>query len=204
MANAVVKTALAVLALAAPTATAFAADTGLLSDLTATGTAIAQATRGVPALFVSLAVIAAIPPLLLLGALVRFALSGSREQATAPAPQATEITPMPVGAAYLVGQTSRAPVRVSIGHTALRIGREPDCDVRIAHGTVHGYHALIERAGADGITITDLSAPDGNGVYVNGRRVRQARLVPGDMVALGAAVLRFTAEPLAGAAPLRH
>jgi len=72
-----------------------------------------------------------------------------------------------------------------------RIGREEDNDIRLKHPTVHRYHALIRRNYEEGYEISDLSDSAGNGVIVNGRRVTNSPLADGDLIALGAARLRF-------------
>ena len=158
--------------------------------------AFAQA-RQIPALFLSLAVLAAIPPLMLAGSLARLMRRRPPASEACKEEDAADVAPLPVGEAVLVlPARKQGTVKVAIGHCAMRIGREGDNDLRLNHGTVHGYHALIEREFADGITITDLSGPGGNGVYINGRRIQHAALRSGDTVALGAAVMRFIAEPL--------
>jgi pSer/pThr/pTyr-binding forkhead associated (FHA) protein len=69
-----------------------------------------------------------------------------------------------------------------------RIGRRATADIVIDDNSVSRRHALVlERAGAP-VIADDRSL---NGVYVNGRRVREARLHHGDEVQIGARVMRF-------------
>jgi pSer/pThr/pTyr-binding forkhead associated (FHA) protein len=69
-----------------------------------------------------------------------------------------------------------------------RIGRRATADIVIDDTTVSRRHALVlERSGAP-VIADDRSL---NGVYVNGRRVREARLHHGDEVQIGARVMRF-------------
>lgn len=77
------------------------------------------------------------------------------------------------------------------GALMVRIGREEDNDVRLKDPTVHRYHAVISRSADSGFIISDLSSADGNGVIVNGARVRRQRLNDGDTITLGTAKLTF-------------
>ena len=78
-----------------------------------------------------------------------------------------------------------------IGHGLVRIGREEDNDVQLAHGTVHRYHAVIERTPEAEFVITDISGGGGNGVRVDGQRVERARLRGGELIEIGRAQMRF-------------
>jgi pSer/pThr/pTyr-binding forkhead associated (FHA) protein len=69
-----------------------------------------------------------------------------------------------------------------------RIGRRATADIVIDDNSVSRRHALfLDRAGAP-VIADDRSL---NGVYVNGRRVREARLHHGDEVQIGARIMRF-------------
>ena len=78
-----------------------------------------------------------------------------------------------------------------IGHGLVRIGREEDNDVQLAHRTVHRYHAIIERTPEAEFVITDVSGGGGNGVRVDGQRVERARLRGGELIEIGRAQMRF-------------
>jgi chromosome segregation ATPase len=69
------------------------------------------------------------------------------------------------------------------------IGRAPDNDLCIANSSVSRHHALVVSC-SRGTFIEDQKSV--NGVLVNGRRVRQARLVEGDVVSVGEIQYRFT------------
>lgn len=73
----------------------------------------------------------------------------------------------------------------------VRIGREDDNEIQIRDGTVHRYHAAIERSQDSGISITDLSSAEGNGVTVNGVKRAFASLTDGDRIGLGAIIMKF-------------
>jgi hypothetical protein len=63
-----------------------------------------------------------------------------------------------------------------------RVGRDPDSDVPIDHPTVSTSHCELELSGA-GVLLRDCDST--NGTFVNGDRVREARLLPGQTVHLG-------------------
>jgi hypothetical protein len=71
------------------------------------------------------------------------------------------------------------------------IGRSKDCDVQLADPNASRRHAELRNEGGYWI-VTDLGST--NGVKVNGRRVEEAVLQPGDELALGLARLRFELE----------
>ncbi|WP_072370622.1 FHA domain-containing protein [Hyphomicrobium sp. NDB2Meth4] len=83
-----------------------------------------------------------------------------------------------------------------IGRTMLRVGREADNDICLQEKTVHRYHAVIRRTSDGEVIVTDLSGPEGNGVLVNGARVGEGRLKPGDVIAIGEVKLNFDARPI--------
>ena len=69
-----------------------------------------------------------------------------------------------------------------------RIGRRATADIVLDDSSVSRRHALVlEREGAP-VIADDRSL---NGVYVNGRRVREAQLHHGDEVQIGARMMRF-------------
>jgi hypothetical protein len=71
----------------------------------------------------------------------------------------------------------------------LLIGRSHGCDIVIRDPTVSRCHADLRRDGEHWI-LRDLKST--NGVAVNGQMVPEARLVPGDQIALGRARLEWT------------
>jgi len=62
------------------------------------------------------------------------------------------------------------------------IGRREDCDLRIPVGDVSRKHCRLVRTD-DGIRIEDLGSS--NGTYVNGQRIQESELNPGDAVGIG-------------------
>jgi hypothetical protein len=86
--------------------------------------------------------------------------------------------------ALLVGEGRRS---VLSGERVL-IGRSRECDVVLSDPNTSRRHAEVRRDG-DGWTVVDLGST--NGIKVNGRRVDQAALEPGDRITLGLTELTF-------------
>ena len=159
-----------------------------------------------PALVLGLGALLTVPPLALLGLLLRGRESSSSEDATQllsrgqrrPALKRerlqTGLVPR-VGEVWLELQAPHGPQRHRVAGPLVRIGRESDNDICISDKTVHRYHAAVHRSEDADYLITDLSSAAGNGVVVNGRAVQEARLANGDQIELGGAVLRFVAQP---------
>jgi FhaA, N-terminal domain/FHA domain len=99
----------------------------------------------------------------------------------APPPQA------PAGRALLVGEGKRT---VLSGSRVL-IGRSRDCDLTLDDPNVSRRHAELRNEDGHWL-VADLGST--NGVKVNGRRVEEAVLQPGDELALGLARLSFELE----------
>lgn len=106
----------------------------------------------------------------------------------------TGVPPWPAAAWLdIAGQTKSPLPRVQ---GLVRIGRHDDNDIRLPHTTVHRHHAIIHRTPEAAFIIMDLSGHDGNGVVVNGQRLAEARLKPGDTIQLGEISMRFECAPL--------
>ncbi len=71
------------------------------------------------------------------------------------------------------------------------IGRDEACDFRVDHPRVSGRHARIDVKGGR-FVLLDLSSV--NGTWVNGARIRQKVLQPGDVIGLGPARFVFTPD----------
>ncbi len=63
-----------------------------------------------------------------------------------------------------------------------RVGRSPESDVQIEHPTVSAMHGEIVLA-EDGVVVRDCSSA--NGTYVEGQRIKEARLSAGQILHLG-------------------
>ena len=91
------------------------------------------------------------------------------------------------GRAMLVGGGKRTVLSGS----RVVIGRSRDCDVTLDDANVSRRHAELRREGASWV-VADLGST--NGVKVNGRRVNEQPLSPGDEITLGIERLTFEVE----------
>ncbi|QEH38154.1 Glycogen accumulation regulator GarA [Aquisphaera giovannonii] len=87
---------------------------------------------------------------------------------------------------------------ISLQRPVLLIGRHPECDVRIPLPKISRRHCCVVLA-YDRILIRDLGSR--NGVRVNGQVVEEARLHPGDEIAIGPLIYRLTSESTQAARP---
>ena len=69
-----------------------------------------------------------------------------------------------------------------------RIGRRTTSDIVLDDSTVSRRHALVLERGGAPVIADDRSL---NGVFVNGRRVREARLQHGDELRIGDRIMRY-------------
>lgn len=82
-----------------------------------------------------------------------------------------------------------------IPETAIVLGRRPECEVVVADATVSGRHVRLQGFG-DHAVVTDLDST--NGTWLNGSRIQQARVNPGDELRFGqvqAQLMRVKAAP---------
>ncbi len=75
---------------------------------------------------------------------------------------------------------STAPRELNWGVT--RLGRAEDNDLRLDHASISSHHCQIE-LGLDFVLIRDLGST--NGTYIDGQRIQEARLEPGQTLCLG-------------------
>jgi len=71
------------------------------------------------------------------------------------------------------------------------LGRSRECDIQVEDANVSRRHAELRQEGSS-YWIVDLDST--NGVEVNGKRVKRARLEPGDMFTVGSTEITFTTE----------
>ena len=87
------------------------------------------------------------------------------------------------GQLQLVVHQPGQPVRPIPLHAGVyRIGRDRDCQIQIDHSAVSRHHALLELQGQQWILRDERST---NGLWWQGRRVRELLLVDGDCVRFG-------------------
>ncbi len=70
------------------------------------------------------------------------------------------------------------------------LGRATTNDIVLAQSRVSRNHAQVT-CSQDGVTVTDLNSA--NGIWVNGQRVAEAKLQPGDTVAISDSTLQYLA-----------
>jgi hypothetical protein len=69
-----------------------------------------------------------------------------------------------------------------LGHRPVVVGRAEQADLVVTDETVSRLHAQIVRT-PDGLILTDLAST--NGTWIDGRRIGQIEVMPGDIVLLG-------------------
>jgi diguanylate cyclase (GGDEF)-like protein len=78
--------------------------------------------------------------------------------------------------------------RFVLGDTISAIGRDLDCEITIAHGTVSRRHAEI-KGKRNERRIVDLEST--NGIYVNGSPVEDTELNSGDFIKIGEVIFKY-------------
>lgn len=89
---------------------------------------------------------------------------------------------------------------IAIQRPVVLIGRHPECDVRIDRPQVSRRHCCLALS-YDRLVIRDLGSR--NGLRVNGRVVNEARLVPGDEIAIAHVLYRLEHEAVPTPTPSR-
>jgi len=89
--------------------------------------------------------------------------------------------------------------RFSLGPGGLKIGRAPTLQVCLAESGVAWEHCVIH---ADEAGFTAVDCRTGSGTYVNGMRIREHALEPGDQLQIGDTILAYReAGAISAAAP---
>ena len=101
-------------------------------------------------------------------------------------PVSSATVPQLVG---LEGLAAGSTFALAMGDTT--VGREGGNDIVLAEDSVSRRHARLTRAEDGGIHLTDDGSA--NGVFVNGRRVQDVLLVPGDEIRIGDNAFRYEA-----------
>jgi FHA domain len=76
------------------------------------------------------------------------------------------------------------------GHLCV-VGRDPGCDIVLNDAKCSRRHAVIEET-PEGVTVRDSGSA--NGIYVNGKKVENSPLRPGDTLRMGEVKLRLLPE----------
>ncbi len=90
--------------------------------------------------------------------------------------------------ARLVPLTSGSAPVVSLQRPVLLVGRHPECDIRLDLPSISRRHCCFALA-YDRLTVRDLGSR--HGIWVNGVLCDEARLHPGDEIAIGPLLFRF-------------
>lgn len=113
-----------------------------------------------------------------------------------PAPPLPQSGAASAGGGFLQVQHGlAAPLIIPLPTRPVVIGRDPRCDVVLADPMVSARHAQIAPS-PSGYWLTDLGST--NGTFVNGQRVQQVLLRPGDQIRVGATWVRLGAPEISG------
>jgi hypothetical protein len=109
-----------------------------------------------------------------------------------PAQQPTqEATPEELGVEREMAVLSWDGRRMRVDKRRVVLGRSRECDIQIEDANVSRRHAELRQEGT-AFWIVDLDST--NGLEVNGRRVKRAKLEPGDSFTVGETTLTFSTE----------
>src|SRR5438046_10305023 len=109
-----------------------------------------------------------------------------------PAPEATEAaSPEDLGFEREVAVLSWDGQRLRVDKRRVVLGRSRECDIQVEDANVSRRHAELRQEGT-GYWIVDLDST--NGIEVNGKRVKRAKLEAGDTVTVGSTDLTLATE----------
>ena len=106
-------------------------------------------------------------------------------------PETQAASPAELGLEQEVASLSLNGERYEIRKRRTVIGRSKDCDIQLDETNVSRRHAEVRQEGT-AYWIVDLDST--NGVEINGRRAKRAKLDPGDTVTLGSTDMVFDRE----------
>jgi hypothetical protein len=110
-----------------------------------------------------------------------------------PKPDPTEAaSPAELGVEGEVVALTANGMRHEVTQRRMSLGRSKDCDIQVPDPNVSRKHAELVQEGA-AYWIVDLDST--NGIEVNGRRQKRAKLADGDRITLGSTELVFVREP---------
>jgi hypothetical protein len=108
------------------------------------------------------------------------------------APQPTEAaSPVELGVEQELVALTIDGTRHEVKQRRVVLGRSRDCDIQVADANVSRRHAELRQEGAS-YWIVDLGST--NGMEVNGKRVKRAKLSDGDTFTLGSTDVVFSRE----------
>jgi predicted component of type VI protein secretion system len=100
--------------------------------------------------------------------------------------------------ARLVPLTPGAAPPIALERPVILIGRHPECDAHLDFPQISRRHCCVAQV-AEAYILRDLGSR--NGVHVNGQKIDEARLKPGDEVAIAQFLYRLDAPDPRPAAP---
>jgi pSer/pThr/pTyr-binding forkhead associated (FHA) protein len=107
-------------------------------------------------------------------------------------PVATEaVSPEELGVEQEIAVLTVNGSRHEVKQRRVVLGRSRDCEIQLADANVSRRHAELRQEGAS-YWIVDLGST--NGLEVNGKRVKRAKLAEGDTITLGSTKIRFDTE----------
>ncbi len=110
----------------------------------------------------------------------------------ATAPVATQaVSAAELGVDEELASLTIAGARHDVKQRRVVLGRSRDCDIQVNDANVSRRHAEVRHEGAS-YWIVDLGST--NGMEVNGRRVKRAKLSDGDTITLGSTHVTFALE----------
>jgi hypothetical protein len=108
------------------------------------------------------------------------------------APPSTQaVSPAELGVEQEVAVLAFDGSRHEVKQQRVVLGRSRDCDIQLADANVSRRHAELRQEGT-AYWIVDLGST--NGVEVNGKRVKRAKLREGDTITLGSTQITFDRE----------
>lgn len=96
------------------------------------------------------------------------------------------------------GDSAGAAYAIATG--SLKVGRADGNDLRLPDGSVSSSHCVIELDAAGNLAVRDLGST--NGTFIEGQRVREALVAPGQRLRLGNLELIFDNDAVPAPAPL--
>ena len=81
---------------------------------------------------------------------------------------------------------------IPLGPAPTVVGRHPGCDARLGSRRVSRHHCYLVRSDGE-VVVRDLGST--NGTWINGHRIAEGRLRPGDELAIAGLRYRLEGEP---------
>ncbi len=91
-------------------------------------------------------------------------------------------------AQFIIVQGPQTGTSIQLEDRPMTVGRNPQCDIFLNDMTVSRKHAKLVPSGKD-FQITDTGSF--NGIWVNNQNIETAQLHPGDIIQIGAFVLKY-------------